>query len=395
MFTRGAAPSWQLHSPWARYLLAFAAGAAMLGFRYLLDPWLGGDLPFTLLVMAVVFAAWYCGPGPAIGTALLTVAGGLYWFMAPHSFFAIPQTPQIASVLAYLVVSGFIIAFAESARRNLAKVNQANVALQKAEAQLKEALASMRDSRDSLESQVQQRTVALQHLSASLLKLQDEERRRIARELHDSTGQTLTALKMNVAVLRQGAGPAKPELAEDILDEIENLADQALKEIRTTSYLLHPPLLDEAGFTSAARWFVDGFSARSNIQVDLAIPPDLPRLPSAIELALFRVMQEGLNNIHRYSGSSRADVKVELGDKVLNLTIRDFGRGIPADIVDSVHSGRSDVGVGLAGMRERVSELGGQFAIGADGGTWIRVTLPIPPESAQPKDNDWRLGAVS
>jgi signal transduction histidine kinase len=252
----------------------------------------------------------------------------------------------------------------------------------------------MRDSRDSLESQVQQRTIALQRLSASLLKLQDEERRRIARELHDSTGQTLTALKMNIAVLRQAAESLAREWPRDLLDEVEKLADQALKEIRTTSYLLHPPLLDEAGFASAARWFVEGFSARSNIQVDLELPPQLDRLPPAIELALFRVMQEGLNNVHRYSGSSRVDVRLAFEKAALRLTIRDYGRGIPAEVVDSVYSGRSDVGVGLAGMRERVNELGGEFAIESDGGTCINVVLPLPIPSKGSEDQ-WSLGAVS
>ena len=393
MFTHPAAPSWRPESPWARYGLAVLAAVAVLGFRYLLDPWLGTFLPLTLLVMAVVFSAWYCGVGPAILATLLTISGGTYWFVPPRLAFGGPVIPRLASVLVYLLVSGFIIAFAESARRSMLRLDGANRALHEAQTQLESGLATMRLSRDTLESQVQQRTTALQHLSASLLKLQDEERRRIARELHDSTGQTLTALKMNIAVLRE-AVESKREWPEDIVGEIEQLADQALKEIRTTSYLLHPPLLDEAGFTSAARWFVDGFSARSNIQVNLDIPSNLPRLTPAIELALFRVMQECLNNVHRYSGSSRADVQVQLGENVVNLTIRDYGRGMPAEVIDSVYSGRSDIGVGLAGMRERISELGGQLAISSDGGTSIRATFPIPAGSASSNDN-WQLGAVS
>lgn len=382
-------------SSWTRYGFAVLASAIMLGTRWLLEPWLGSFLPLTLLIVAVVFSAWYCGWGAAILAALLTSAGGVYWFFTTGNVQARIHTPLIPSVLVYLLVSGFVIAFAESARRNLAKLNQANAALHEAETRLHEALSSMRDSRDSLESQVHQRTMALQQLSASLLKLQDEERRRIARELHDSTGQTLTALKMNIAVLRQAAESVQREWPKELLDEVEQLADQALKEIRTTSYLLHPPLLDEAGFASAARWFVEGFSARSNIQVNLEIPPQLDRLPPAIELALFRVMQEGLNNVHRYSGSNRADVKLGLENGGLRLTIRDYGRGIPAEVVDSVYSGRSDVGVGLAGMRERVSELGGELEIESDGGTCIHVVLPLPIESKRSDRGDWKLGAVS
>ncbi|HZP18185.1 MAG TPA: sensor histidine kinase [Terriglobales bacterium] len=385
------APNSGAQSIWAKYALAVFASAATLWFRYLLDPWLGAFLPLTLLIIAVVFAAWYCGVGPAILTMLLTLAGGLYWFV-PRGGGSGPVTPIVVSIAVYLLVSGFITAFAESARRSVTKLHQANQAQQEAEARLKEALAAMRGSRDDLESQVQQRTVALQRLSASLLKLQDEERRRIARELHDSTGQTLTALKLNLAVLRREK-MLTGEVPDDVISQVEGLADQALKEIRTTSYLLHPPLLDEAGFSSAARWFVDGFSARSNIQVNLDIPPDLRRLPPPTELALFRVMQEALNNVHRYSGSTRAEVTLEVADRCLHLTIRDYGRGITPEVVESVSSGRSDLGVGLAGMRERVSELGGEFSIGSNGGTWIKVTLPRPaePESA----DDWRLGAVS
>jgi signal transduction histidine kinase len=363
----------------------------MLWFRYLLDPWLGYSLPLTLLVTAVVFSAWYCGVGPALLTTALTLFGGVYWFM-PHGGDQGTSAPLLGSVAVYLLVSGFIIAFAETARRNVAKLHQANQAQQAAESKLKQALTTMRDSRDDLETQVQLRTVALQQLSASLLKLQDEERRRIARELHDSTGQTLTALKLNLAVLRREK-ELTGSVPEDVINDVEQLADQALKEVRTTSYLLHPPLLDEAGFSSAARWFVDGFSARSNIRVNLQIPSDLERLPAATELALFRTMQEGLNNIHRYSGSSSADVILELKGVSLELTIRDYGRGIPPDVVESVYSGRSDLGVGLAGMRERVNELGGQFSIGCDNGTWIKVILPIPAESK--RNDDWRLGAVS
>lgn len=392
-----ASPSTAVSRPqpmWARYLLALLAGVAVLWFRWLLDPWLGDFLPLTLLVIAVVFAAWYCGVGPAIATALLTLSGGMYWF-APRGPAKGAATAGMASVLVYLLVSGFIIAFAESARRNVGKLDRANAALLDAETRLQETVSAMRDSRDSLESQVRQRTVALQQLSASLLKLQDEERRRIARELHDSTGQTLTALKMNLAVLRQSAESSSTGWPRDLLDEVEQLADQALKEIRTTSYLLHPPLLDEAGFASAARWFVEGFSARSNIQVNLEIPPQLDRLPPATELALFRVMQEGLNNIHRYSGSTRADVKLEFQNGGLRFTIRDYGRGIPANVVDSVYSGRSDIGVGLAGMRERVSELGGEFAIESNGGTCIKVILPLPIPSKGSENDEWSLGAVS
>ena len=381
-------------SPLARYALALLAAGAVLFLRYLLNPWLGFSVPLSVLFTAVVFAAWYCGVGPAILTTLVTLSGGIYLFIVPGNAAGQGVTPVLVSIIVYLLVSSFIIAFAASARQNVKKLLAANLAQRQAEAKLEQTLAEMCQHRDDLESQVRQRTIALQHLSASLLKLQDEERRRIARELHDSTGQTLTAMKLNLAVLRREM-ELKGLIPEDVINDVEHLADQALKEVRTTSYLLHPPLLDEAGFSSAARWFVDGFSARSNIQVNLEIPADLRRLPAGTELALFRVMQEGLNNVHRYSGSTVADVKLEVHPAHLQMTIRDYGRGISNDVLDSIYSGRSEVGVGLAGMRERVSELGGQLAISSDGGTLVKVVLPIPADANTADGNDWKLGAVS
>ena len=213
----------------------------------------------------------------------------------------------------------------------------------------------------------------MRELSARLLRMQDEERRRIARELHDSTGQTLTALKMNLAALQPSVQKTSPQAAQTLSDT-ESLADQALREIRTTSYLLHPPLLDESGFSSAARWFVDGLTARSQLRVNLEIAPELGRLPADIELTLFRVLQECLTNILRHSGSEVADVKVDrLPDRVM-LNVRDYGRGIPSS---ALQRRRTGAGVGLAGMRERVSEHGGEIRISSDEGTLVSVSLPV------------------
>jgi PAS domain S-box-containing protein len=227
-----------------------------------------------------------------------------------------------------------------------------------------------------LQAEVQMRTQTesvMRELSGKLLRLQDEERRRIARELHDSTGQTLTALKMNLAALQStltsGTG------SEQLIQDTEALADQALSEIRTTSYLLHPPLLDEAGFTSAARWFVDGLATRSQLKVNLDIAPQLGRLPADVELTLFRVLQEALTNILRHSGSETADVQVQRPDGSVMLIIQDYGSGIPADTLTQRRIGN---GVGLAGMRERVTELGGQFNISSSSGTKVTVSIPIP-----------------
>jgi two-component system, NarL family, sensor kinase len=232
-------------------------------------------------------------------------------------------------------------------------------------------------SHAQLELLVLQRTIALQNLSQRLLKVQDEERRRVARDLHDTTGQTLTALKMSLAVLEKKL--AQNQCTSGVLSEIDALADQALQEIRTTSYLLHPPLLDEAGFTSAAQWYVDGFAKRSGIKIrlDLATEPD--RLPIAIEIALFRVLQESLTNVHRHSRASEVSISFQHQTETVMLEIRDCGRGIPMDLLNRLRDASSEMGVGLAGMRERLNELNGKLEIESDAhGTSLRAIVPMP-----------------
>ena len=189
-------------------------------------------------------------------------------------------------------------------------------------AERKQVEEALRHSQAKLESIVEQRTTALRQLSSRLLSLQDTERRRIARELHDSLGQYLVGLKLNIDMLRQS--PAQTEL----WSEAELLMQQCMAEVRTLSYLLHPPTMDAAGFASAARWYAEGFGQRSGVQVTLDAPDDLGRFPDAIELALFRVLQEALTNVHRHSGASEAQVRIrEDADHVI-LEIKDNGRGI-------------------------------------------------------------------
>jgi len=221
-----------------------------------------------------------------------------------------------------------------------------------------------------------ERTVALQNLSQQLLKVQDDERRRVARDLHDSTGQTLAALKMNLVVLEGKLPP--DQCTAGLLSEIEALADQALQEIRTTSYLLHPPLLDEAGFTSAAQWFIEGFAKRSGVKVKLDLDTQSDRLPIAIETALFRVLQEGLTNVHRHSGASDICIRFQRQANTATLEIQDCGRGIPTELLNRIRDASSDTGVGLAGMRERLNKLNGRLEIEADEhGTRLRATVPV------------------
>ena len=165
-------------------------------------------------------------------------------------------------------------------------------------------LKSAKLANEHLESEVQRRTSALQHLSAKLMRSQDEERRRIARNLHDSLGQELTSIKLNLESLRLSDAPNKDEVLSSALESVE----RSIVETRTLSCLLHPPLIDEVGFASAARWFTDQFAKRSGIEVKLDLPDGMDRLPELAEIALFRILQESLTNVHRHSGTSAVEI---------------------------------------------------------------------------------------
>ncbi len=268
--------------------------------------------------------------------------------------------------------------------------------------ELKQVERELREARDELEHRVEIRTselvktlsslqaevkvrkeaeLKMRELSAHLLRLQDDERRRIARDLHDTTGQTLSALRMSSDGLKRAAdlNPGARKLCEDI----DALAEEALNEIRTMSHLLHPPLLDEIGFASAARWFVDGLAKRSRIEIAAEIQFS-DRLPGPLELTLFRILQESLTNIHRHSGSSTASIRCEKVNGNVILTIQDAGKGIAPDVLDRFQRDGVGTGVGLAGMQERVRELGGKLQIeSGQTGTQVTVSIPIPASDVQ------------
>jgi PAS domain S-box-containing protein len=223
---------------------------------------------------------------------------------------------------------------------------------------------------------------ALRQLSGRLLRLQDEERRRIARELHDTTAQSLAALAMNLTVVKDSARDLSPR-ARTCLSESLGLAEECSREIRTLSYLLHPPLLDEAGLGSALRWFVDGYTQRTGIHVDLEIPPELIRLPGDVELALYRVVQEGLTNIHLHSGSKKAHVSLTCGPAQALLTVADEGCGMPPGLLERGGRRGAKLGVGIPGMRERIRQLGGQFEIvSGSNGTTLRAIVSFGKDQA-------------
>ena len=212
-------------------------------------------------------------------------------------------------------------------------------------------------------------------LSGRLLQLQDEERRRIARELHDGAGQLLAALSMNISAISTEESRLSPGVARNV-EESRSLIDQAVSEIRTISHLLHPPLLDEVGLISALNEYVNGFGERSNIRVSLDLPSDLERLPRDVELSIFRIVQECLTNVHRHSGSATATVHLSHKPGEIQLHVSDQGRGINREIQDKFLAGKSS-GVGLRGMRERIKQLGGGMQIQSSGnGTSVIVVLP-------------------
>jgi PAS domain S-box-containing protein len=234
-------------------------------------------------------------------------------------------------------------------------------------------------ARDITERKRLERVLQQAELSGRLLQLQDEERRRVARELHDGAGQLLAALGMNMSALAAEMSKLSPESARRVEENI-SLVDQAISEVRTLSHLLHPPFLDEVGLKSALSEYVYGFGQRSNIRLALDLPNDLERLPRDLELTLFRIVQECLTNIHRHSGSPSACVRLSRLQREIQLEVTDEGRGMSSEIQEKFLAGKSS-GVGLRGMRERVRQLGGQMNIKASGsGTTVVVMLPIRGE---------------
>jgi signal transduction histidine kinase len=209
-------------------------------------------------------------------------------------------------------------------------------------------------------------------LSAKLLTLQDEERRRFARELHDSVGQHLAAMKMGISLLESKLP------GDEVVQDCLKMLDDSISETRTISHLLHPPLLDEAGLNSACRWFVEGFAKRSGIEVNLDIHDYGNRLAESIELVLFRVLQESLTNVHRHSGATRADVTLRTVGSKMVLRVRDYGHGMPAAVLRKFQADEAGGGVGLAGMTERMREIGGELEIHSSAaGTEVVAQAPM------------------
>lgn len=361
----------------ARYATALATILVALLVRWALSPFVGDCVPFITLFPAVIFAAWFCDIGPSILSVVVALLGARFLFVRPVHSFSLPDTPQSVAIYAFLLSSALIVAMGEMNRRN----NEV-----------------LRGAQKELATQVEQRTAeldkanqGLRDLTARLLHFQDEERRRIARELHDSVGQTLAALSMNLS--SAGADIQRLTKTAAAIADSEALVKEMTTDIRTISYLLHPPLLDEAGLTSALRWYVEGLTARSETRIDLEVPDNFGRLPKDLETAIFRVVQECLTNVHRHSGSPVAEIRLSRSADDVQLEVRDKGKGIPPEKISEMASTGAP-GVGIRGMRERIHQLGGSLEISSAGsgkGTVVLVILPVAnvaPPVAAPNEDD-------
>lgn len=380
-----------------RYLIAVAAAVGAILFRWLLDPVLGHVAFYVTIYIAVAYCAVVCGYGPASVSGILGFLGIFYWFADPHHSLAVIRSSEIHATVGFFLVSTVLIALGEANRNKQLRLNQtvdalttearerqrAEDALRRAHGELEQRViqrtAELSGTLDRLESEIAVREQAesdLRQLSLRLMTLQDEERRHIARDLHDTVGQTLAAVKMSVALIKQVKGP--PPALQPLIDDLNALADEALQEVRTTSYLLHPPLLDEAGIAPAARWFVEGFARRSGIEVRCDIPEKMERPSRDRELVLFRILQESLTNVHRHSQASAAHVRLSRTDDSIEIEISDNGKGISEAHLHRIDSSAGNSGVGITGMRERVLKLGGQIHIQSlHPGASIRAELPI------------------
>jgi signal transduction histidine kinase len=316
---------------------------------------------YILLFPVVVYSALYCGIGPSGLAVALALVGAKYWFVPAIHSFRVLDMAQLISLLAFVFASSSVVVLGETRRRH-------NQRLQNGQAELELRVKERTAELDTVNK-------SLRDLSARLLQLQDEERRRIARELHDSVGQLLAGLSMNLSAVR--ADIERLSKTASALTDSEALVQEMSKEVRTISHLLHPPLLDEAGLSSAVRWYTDGFAQRSQIKVDLDLPADFGRLAPELETAIFRVVQECLTNIHRHSGSSIARIRLVHLDGEVLVEVEDRGKGIPLEKREEMASGGTP-GVGIRGMRERIRQLGGALEITSSGaGTVILARLPV------------------
>ena len=348
MFTALSNPK----SIFVRYAAAIAAACLALLLRFLLTPLLGSAAPYHTVWPGVVFCAWFCGVGPSVVATVLMLLGVWYWLLPPFGSFSLESAQQAFGLGGFLLFAGIIITIGHRARRTQERLTAAR--------------AEMEDAVNERTAELAQANEKLRQLTASVLNVQDEERRRFARDLHDSVGQVLAVIGMNLAAFGK-----REKLTTDgirLLTDSKQLIEQLSGEVRTISHLLHPPMLDEAGLGAALRIYVEGFSKRSGIAADVLVPRDLPRLSQELEISVFRIVQESLTNVHKHAEAKTVKIRIEHSLASLTVTVADDGKGLV--------NGHA-VGVGLAGMQERVRQLQGTFQVSSGTtGTSVIATFP-------------------
>jgi signal transduction histidine kinase len=349
-------------------------------------PGLAPSVPLQLysLFPLLIWAALRFGPHGSAASTVIVAAMAIAWTANGRGPFAMGDMNEslvhLHVFMGILAVSMLVFAAAVCERSRTDRALR--LAHGELEARIAERTLQLSETNQALRVEVAERRQAegsLRQLSARLLNVQDEERQRLARELHDSTAQELAALGMNLAVVRQSPTPFDTRTSR-ALQECATLSERCTRAIRSISYLLHPPLLEEAGLPAAVRWCADGFGRRSGLSIELDLPPDFGRLPLDIERTLYRVVQECLNNVQRHSGSKTAAIRLQrLGDRVL-LTVSDEGRGMPGDVAER-RSDMGSLGLGILGMRERVRQLGGSLTIDSTPrGATVRVDIQLHPQ---------------
>jgi signal transduction histidine kinase len=346
----------------------------------------------VLAFLAFPFVIWAAIRFRAFGAGIATfvIAAISVWGTAQGNGPFIKHNPLHGAALLQLfiavtAITGLVLGAVTTEREEAGEASDTKEKLLRA---LHQAQSSLQEAHAQLELRVRERTAELERaqeglraLSGQLLTMQDEERRRIARELHDSAGQITVALGMNLTSILAETKNLTPK-AGKACREASELVQQLSRELRTISHLLHPPLLDEAGLPPALTWLVDGFAQRSKISVKLDLAPDLGRFSPEVETAIFRVIQECLTNIHRHSESRAASIRIARDVDEIKVEVRDQGKGMPSGSNGS--GGCRRMGVGIQGMRERITQLGGRFDIrSGKNGTTVLASLPVPSATVQ------------